>query len=486
MSRYKLGYNVIYLLCSKAAYIAASFALYIVLVRAFDRYEINIFGLAIAFNNLFIVVVDFGVTHVIIRLSASYTRENLLSVFLSGIAVKCIYVLFWYAILYVGVYIMYQDDLTQKAIYIGCLSALVRSFSEYIDGISTGIGRSELAAVFNVIQYFLIFSLCTIIGYFLKWGLMPVLYCYCFVMSFSFVMRLLWILKYVGMKSKIIKIISLLKELIYESPKFGISLITLALTGSNLCLIIISLIDSTKTDLAIFQGAQKIIGLTIIFGGVIGQSLYAAASNAIAKKNEEELYSYMQRSLHLLTVLSFGSMVFFSIMGQYIVNLLYAGRLEGTAGLLFIISIGLPLGLLIQIPYVNLAAAKKQGITMVIVLTIGLISIPVVYYSTEIWKLQGTAFAYVIMLSIQCIILIFAQKIVLGHLPNFIELWKIILASGAMGILLYLMRESSFPTILTGLIGTVSYLIILILFKEDEILFGPYMPAIKHKFRSIR
>ena len=55
---YALGANAMFLLMARASQIAASFLLYVILVRIFDRDQINTFGLALTFNNLFALAAD--------------------------------------------------------------------------------------------------------------------------------------------------------------------------------------------------------------------------------------------------------------------------------------------------------------------------------------------------------------------------------------------------------------------------------------------
>ncbi|MCP4106508.1 MAG: oligosaccharide flippase family protein, partial [Desulfobacteraceae bacterium] len=315
---HSFGKNAIFLILSKVSYIGASFILYIVLVQVLDRNQINIFGLAISFNSLFIIIADFGITEVVIRSSASCPREKLSSVFLSGLILKTIYAIAWYLLLYIVIKLIYHDVIMQKAIFIACFSALIRSFSEYIEGIATGVGKSGLVAVFTLIQYSLLLFLAVMAGVVFRWGVISVLYSYVIVMFVSLIMRLIWLVRYTKLKFNTLEVLESFMVYIKESPKFGIALITATINGAHLYLIIISLIDKTSNDLAVFQGGQKILALLHILGGMVGRSFYAAASNAIVLKNDYELKKLLQKATHYLAIISFGAIVLFTVMGQEI------------------------------------------------------------------------------------------------------------------------------------------------------------------------
>lgn len=461
---HNFGKNTIFLILSKLFYIGASFIFYILLVQVFDRDEINTFGLAISFNSLFIIIVDFGITEVVIRSSSKCSRNNLMSIFITGMMCKIVYALLWYAILYIIVHYLYSDGLIRHAIYIACFSALIRSFSEYIEGIATGIDKSEIVAGFTFIQYAVLLFLSILVGIIFRWGIIAVLYSYVAVMIIFLFMRLLWFFHCTDIVINTTVFARSLKKIIQESPKFGIAMITATINGAHLYLIIISIIDKTSNELAIFQGGQKVLGLLHILGGMIGRSFYAASSQAFALDNNEIIRDLLQKATHYLAVISFGTLVMFTIMGREIADIIYMGNLQGAGWILIVLSFSIPFALFQYIPCAILPAINKQGIVTVILFIMGIIGWPMTYWATNSCGINGTAFVYIFLSFVQVALLLIAQKLCTGYWIPFNELGKIISAASIMGILLLLIK-ALLPSWLTCFIGFIIYVYLLILLE---------------------
>jgi O-antigen/teichoic acid export membrane protein len=467
VGQYRLFKNTALLLLSRGFYIGIMFMIYVILVRGMQRHEINTYSLAIIFYNLFILVVDFGITDVIIRRSAAEDGKSIYALFSSGILAKSYYAVVGYIILFLIVTAIYSSLSTRQAILILCLGATIGSFSDFFDGLMVGIGRVEVVAVCTFCQYGILLAGSYYAAIIKNMGLFPILWIHVCVVCVFCLLRILWISRFRKFNREAPKQPQLIRSMRHESIAFGISSVIVYISGTHLYVFIISLMTNVRDELAVFQGGIRIVGLAFVLGTIVSKSLFAAASNALKLKNRADFLSHISRSEHLLALVFIGGVFLLATLHNEIVNLLYGQKLAGANKVLLLAAISMPISFYGFICDAVLGAAQKQSKRMKANLIWGIIAVPLTFFMTKWFGIGGTTVAWVIVSAGQTIVLVIVQYKYVGYRISTISLWKIVLSGIFMSLFAYYGKNCM--NVIYVIIGAVSiYIGMLIVFREDK------------------
>jgi len=480
MKTYKLLYNTTFLFLSKAIYVSSLFIIFAIVVRCYSRADANLYALALAFNNFFIFMADFGTVDIVIRRSSIAEKDDLFAIFLSGLLVKLVYALGASLVIFFAIRIMYDDALTRYAILIFCFNAVIYSFSEYIDGIATGVGRTEIISFFNFIQYAALLGMYWRFSVIAPQPIISLMWWHTVVVAIFLLVRIRWVHQLCEWRYKKEYLVKCLKGMLKDNPAFGVSSIVEYVAGTHLYIIAISLFQVARNDLAVFQGAFKIFGFSYLVGAIICRSLFAATSLSIIKQDEAELRLHVNRAFHMMGVVFIFIFSMLFNMGDKVMKLLYGGQLPGSETILSYLIIALPVGYFGFVADALLPAANLQRVKTLINVATLVVAVPIVYLFTKNYGIKGTAISWVVISFGKISCLLVAQYVYFKFVPNWKELWKIVLSAGIIGCgFWFLKNELSLIPLL--LIGGVSYILLLLVFKEDEAIF----PSLRNKLRLI-
>jgi len=480
MKTYKLLQNTSFLLLSKAIYVGSLFIIFTLVVRSFPRYEVNVYSLAIAFNSFVIFLADFGATDLVIRKSATSEKDRLFEILLSGVVVKLVYFLAASIVLYGAVIIMYEDALTRYAIYIFCLNGGIFSFSEYIDGIATGLGRAEVISVFNFIQYSILLALYWVFCLIIPQSFASILWMHALIVAVFLIIRTFWVVRICRGQYYLNDIFKKIRKYFKESPVFGVSAILENISGTYLYIITISLIAGVKNDLGVFQGAAKIFSISYLMGAIVCRSLFAATSLSIKNESETELRLHVQRAFHMMGVVFIFIFILFLNLGDHVMKLFYGDRLPGSEAILSLLIVALPVGFFGFVADALLPAANLQRVkTLINVITLAA-AVPIVYFLTKSYGIKGTSISWVIISYGKISFLLLAQYVYFRFIPDYKELWKIGLSAAIVGCCLWFFKNS-LPLITSTVLAGCFYILLLFALKEDESI----TPGLRQKLRLI-
>lgn len=442
-----------------------SFLYFILVARMIGVENIGKFSFALSFTAIFAMVLDFGLTQVLIRESAR-DKEKTGRYLANAVALKLIGALFIYAAVVIIINVMGYPAITKQLVYVSGLVMLIDSFSLSFFGVLRGNHNLKYESWGVIINQISVVTAGLVVLW-LKLGLVPLMAAYAIGSLFNFLFSTLMLKKTYGIKIRIGLEKSILKELLKFAIPFAIAGIFVRLYSSMDIVLLSKMADDQSVGW--YSAAYK-IAFALQFVGVASLASVYPAFSYYYQNSKEQLSATFTKVLYYLSILSLPLSIGVIAIADKVIEPIFGVEYMGSVPALQILMLCLPLAFLCFPIGAMLNACDRQnwntanlGVTAIANIILNLILIPKFGY-------MGSAYAallsYVIMLSFGLVIV--------GKIINYdkkylaVSILKIVFSCAVMaGVVMYLKQYIHFIPVI--IIGVVAYFLALLVVKGISI-----------------
>lgn len=400
MSNKVLAKNTVWYISALATQKALSFLYFIIIARAIGVEDLGKFSFALSFTTIFAIVLDFGMTQVLIRESAR-DKQSAQKYLSSSLGIKLIGSAIIYLFVIFLINIMQYPTITKQLVYITGIVMIFDSLALSFYGILRGhhnLKFESLGAVANQ-TLVLLFGFLAVT---MNWGLRIIMSAYLIGSLFNFTYSALWMYLKTKIKPILSYDIKIIKTLLIYSLPFAIAGIFMRLY-SNIDIVLLSKMTN-DTAVGLYGVAYKVSFALQFMGLAVLASVYPIFCSYFLS-DKSMLETTYNKVLYFMLFLSLPLSVGVIAVSDKIIGPVFGQQYEASLPAIYFMMTAIPLSFMSYPSGALLNACNKQNINTAILGITALFSIMLNLILIPIFGFVGSAMAvplsYALMLSSQ-------------------------------------------------------------------------------------
>ena len=456
--------NMSWILISQIITSICGFIWTILIARYLGVNDYGILGFAISLTGILAITVDFGIsTHIVRHIATDY---DIAPKYLGNvIPLKSLFSVGTFILTLIILIILKSDNITITVTLLFTIEMIIKSFISLLNGPFQAYEKGKYQGIGNVIAstLLLLFIFITI---FTDLGIYGI--------SISYIVSNLiaLIYEYYSLKKNITKPkfeidTRFCKTIMLSSLPFAVTSILYSVYYSIDAVMLTQLVGNYATG--IYNASYKLISVLTLFYAVYGAVIFPVMSK-FYKNDEKLLLISFEKSMKYITLLILPLVIATMIYSTDIIQFIYGHEYDAAASPLsilgwtvFLLYIAGACNTLLNASHKEMTVTKMYAIAAIFNIGLNFILIPILSY-------DGAAITTVLSDILIMIIQIYVIY-KLGHRPNkklYYDLLKIIIGSGILGIVLYLLRLNMWVAIPVGIIIYFTIVYLLKIFDDDD------------------
>jgi len=456
--------NMSWLLVSQIIASVCGFIWTILMARYLGEDKYGIFGFATSFTGILVILVDLGIsTHIVRHIATDYdSAPRYLG---NAIPLKVIFSVLCTVITLIALIIMNVDELVIKVTLLFTLEMIIKSYVNLFNGTFQAFEKGKYQGIGNTILH-LILLIFILIAIFTDLGLYGIAISYILANTIVFVYEYIMLNKHVA-KPKYELDKEFCKNITLFSIPFAVTGLLYTIYYSIDIVMLTNMVGTYATG--IYNATYKLISVLTLFFSVYTAVIFPVMSR-FYKNNESLFLISFEKSIKYLMLIIIPLAVATVFYSKDVMQLIYGHSYDGGSTVLSILIwtvcllfISGACNTLLNASYKEVSVTKIYAIAAVFNVILNFIMIPHFSY-------DGAAITTVLSdILIVCIQAYIIYK--LGHRPNkrlYQDIVRIIIASGVLGIALYLLNMNMWLAIPVGIIIYLATIYILRFFDNDD------------------
>lgn len=456
--------NMSWLLISQIIASICGFIWTIVIARYLGVSDYGIMGFAISLTGILSFTIDFGIsTHIVRHIATDY--DSAPKYLGNTIPLKSIFSIGTFILTLIVLILMKSDELTITITLLFTIEMIIKSFIGLLNGSFQAFEEGKYQGIGNTIlnTILLVFILISI---FTDLGLFGITISYIIANLIALIYEYYTFTKHIS-KPKFEFDKNFCKTITIASIPFAAGAILYTIYYSIDVIMLTKLVGNYATG--IYNATYKLISVLNLFYGVYGAVIFPVMSKLY--KNDKKLLTVsFEKSIKYLMLIITPIAIATSFYSSDIIYLIYGHEYDAAASVLSILIWTVCLlfvngvcNFLLNSSHEEITVTKIYGIAAVFNIVLNFIMIPYLSY-------DGAAITTVL----SDILIIILQLYVIyriGHRVNrklFLDLAKIILGSGILGIALYFLNLNMWVALPVGIIIYFATVYLLRVFDDDD------------------
>ena len=456
--------NMSWLLVSQIIASVCGFIWTILMARYLGVDKYGIFGFATSFTGILVILVDLGIsTHIVRHIATDY--DSAPKYLGNAIPLKVIFSVLCTVITLIALIIMNVDELVIKVTLLFTLEMIIKSYVNLFNGSFQAFEKGKYQGIGNTILH-LILLIFILIAIFTDLGLYGIAISYILSNAIAFVYEYLMLTKHVT-KPKYELDKEFCKNITLFSIPFAVTGLLYTIYYSIDIVMLTNMVGTYATG--IYNATYKLISVLTLFYSVYTAVIFPVMSR-FYKNDESLLVISFEKSIKYLMLIIIPLAVATVFYSKDVMQLIYGHSYDGGSTVLSILIwtvcllfISGACNTLLNASHKEVSVTKIYAIAAIFNVILNFFMIP--YYSYD-----GAAITTVLSdILIVCIQAYIIYK--LGHRPNkrlYHDLVRIIIASGVLGIALYLLNMNMWLAIPVGIIIYLAAIYLLRFFDNDD------------------
>ena len=456
--------NMSWLLVSQIIASVCGFIWTILMARYLGVDKYGIFGFATSFTGILVILVDLGIsTHIVRHIATDY--DSAPKYLGNAIPLKVIFSVLCTVITLIALIIMNVDELVIKVTLLFTLEMIIKSYVNLFNGSFQAFEKGKYQGIGNTILH-LILLIFILIAIFTDLGLYGIAISYILANTIVFVYEYIMLNKHVA-KPKYELDKEFCKNITLFSIPFAVTGLLYTIYYSIDIVMLTNMVGTYATG--IYNATYKLISVLTLFYSVYTAVIFPVMSR-FYKNNESLFLISFEKSIKYLMLIIIPLAVATVFYSKDVMQLIYGHSYDGGSTVLSILIwtvcllfISGACNTLLNASYKEVSVTKIYAIAAVFNVILNFIMIPHFSY-------DGAAITTVLSdILIVCIQAYIIYK--LGHRPNkrlYQDIVRIIIASGVLGIALYLLNMNMWLAIPVGIIIYLATIYILRFFDNDD------------------
>jgi len=456
--------NMSWLLVSQIIASVCGFIWTILMARYLGVDKYGIFGFATSFTGILVILVDLGIsTHIVRHIATDY--DSAPKYLGNAIPLKVIFSVLCTVITLIALIIMNVDELVIKVTLLFTLEMIIKSYVNLFNGSFQAFEKGKYQGIGNTILH-LILLIFILIAIFTDLGLYGIAISYILANTIVFVYEYIMLNKHVA-KPKYELDKEFCKNITLFSIPFAVTGLLYTIYYSIDIVMLTNMVGTYATG--IYNATYKLISVLTLFYSVYTAVIFPVMSR-FYKNNESLFLISFEKSIKYLMLIIIPLAVATVFYSKDVMQLIYGHSYDGGSTVLSILIwtvcllfISGACNTLLNASYKEVSVTKIYAIAAVFNVILNFIMIPHFSY-------DGAAITTVL----SDILIVWIQAYIiykLGHRPNkrlYQDIVRIIIASGVLGIALYLLNMNMWLAIPVGIIIYLATIYILRFFDNDD------------------
>ncbi|MBR3140483.1 MAG: flippase [Methanobrevibacter sp.] len=456
--------NMSWLLVSQIIASVCGFIWTILMARYLGVERYGIFGFATSFTAILVIIVDLGIsTHIVRHIATDY--DSAPKYLGNAIPLKVIFSIACTIITLIALIIMNVDELVIKVTLLFTLEMIIKSYVNLFNGSFQAFEEGKYQGIGNTILH-LILLVFIIIAIFTDLGLYGIAVSYILANAIAFAYEYLMLTKHVT-KPKYELDKEFCKKITLLSIPFAVTGLLYTIYYSIDIVMLTNMVGSYATG--IYNATYKLISVLTLFYSVYTAVIFPVMSRYY-KNDESLLLISFEKSIKYLMLVIIPLAVATAFYSADVMHLIYGQSYKGGASVLSILIWTVCLLFISGACNSLLNASHKEVSVTKIYAIAAVFNVVLNFFMIPHFSYDGAAITTV--LSDILIVVIQAYVIYkLGHRPNkrlYQDVGRIIIASGVLGIALYLLNMNMWLAIPVGIIIYLAAIYILRFFDNDD------------------
>ena len=456
--------NMSWLLVSQIIASVCGFIWTILMARYLGVERYGIFGFATSFTAILVIIVDLGIsTHIVRHIATDY--DSAPKYLGNAIPLKVIFSIACTIITLIALIIMNVDELVIKVTLLFTLEMIIKSYVNLFNGSFQAFEEGKYQGIGNTILH-LILLVFIIIAIFTDLGLYGIAVSYILANAIAFTYEYLMLTKHVT-KPKYELDKEFCKKITLLSIPFAVTGLLYTIYYSIDIVMLTNMVGSYATG--IYNATYKLISVLTLFYSVYTAVIFPVMSRYY-KNDESLLLISFEKSIKYLMLVIIPLAVATAFYSADVMHLIYGQSYKGGASVLSILIWTVCLLFISGACNSLLNASHKEVSVTKIYAIAAVFNVVLNFFMIPHFSYDGAAITTV--LSDILIVVIQAYVIYkLGHRPNkrlYQDVGRIIIASGVLGIALYLLNMNMWLAIPVGIIIYLAAIYILRFFDNDD------------------
>jgi O-antigen/teichoic acid export membrane protein len=427
-----------------------------------ERY--GIFGFATSFTAILVIIVDLGIsTHIVRHIATDY--DSAPKYLGNAIPLKVLFSIACTIITLIALIIMNVNELVIKVTLLFTLEMIIKSYVNLFNGSFQAFEEGKYQGIGNTILH-LILLVFILIAIFTDLGLYGIAVSYILANAIAFIYEYYMLTKHVT-KPKYELDKEFCKKITLLSVPFAVTGLLYTIYYSIDIVMLTKMVGSYATG--IYNATYKLISVLTLFYSVYTAVIFPVMSRYY-KNDESLLLISFEKSIKYLMLVIIPLAVATAFYSAEVMHLIYGQSYKGGASVLSILIWTVCLLFISGACNSLLNASHKEVSVTKIYAIAAVFNVILNFFMIPHFSYDGAAITTV--LSDILIVIIQAYVIYkLGHRPNkrlYQDVGRIIIASGVLGIALYLLNMNIWVAIPVGIIIYLVAIYLLRFFDNDD------------------
>nr|WP_292893704.1 flippase [Methanobrevibacter sp.] len=427
-----------------------------------ERY--GIFGFATSFTAILVIIVDLGIsTHIVRHIATDY--DSAPKYLGNAIPLKVLFSIACTIITLIALIIMNVNELVIKVTLLFTLEMIIKSYVNLFNGSFQAFEEGKYQGIGNTILH-LILLVFILIAIFTDLGLYGIAVSYILANAITFIYEYYMLTKHVT-KPKYELDKEFCKKITLLSVPFAVTGLLYTIYYSIDIVMLTNMVGSYATG--IYNATYKLISVLTLFYSVYTAVIFPVMSRYY-KNDESLLLISFEKSIKYLMLVIIPLAVATAFYSAEVMHLIYGQSYKGGASVLSILIWTVCLLFISGACNSLLNASHKEVSVTKIYAIAAVFNVILNFFMIPNFSYDGAAITTV--LSDILIVIIQAYVIYkLGHRPNkrlYQDVGRIIIASGVLGIALYLLNMNIWVAIPVGIIIYLVAIYLLRFFDNDD------------------
>lgn len=456
--------NMSWLLVSQIIASVCGFIWTILMARYLGVEKYGIFGFATSFTAILTIIVDLGIsTHIVRHIATDY--DSAPKYLGNAIPLKVLFSIACTIITLIALIVMNVDELVIKVTLLFTLEMIIKSYVGLFNGSFQAFEEGKYQGIGNTILH-LILLVFILIAIFTDLGLYGIAVSYILANAIAFVYEYLMLTKHVT-KPKYELDKEFCKKITLLSIPFAVTGLLYTIYYSIDIVMLTNMVGNHATG--IYNATYKLISVLTLFYSVYTAVIFPVMSRYY-KNDESLLLISFEKSIKYLMLVIIPLAVATVFYSSDVMHLIYGQSYKGGASVLSILIWTVCLLFISGACNSLLNASHKEVSVTKIYAIAAVFNVVMNFFMIPHFSYDGAAITTV--LSDILIVVIQAYVIYkLGHRPNkrlYQDVARIIIASGVLGIALYLLNMNMWLAIPVGIIIYLAAIYLLRFFDNDD------------------
>jgi len=456
--------NMSWLLVSQIIASVCGFIWTILMARYLGVERYGIFGFATSFTAILVIIVDLGIsTHIVRHIATDY--DSAPKYLGNAIPLKVLFSIACTIITLIALIIMNVNELVIKVTLLFTLEMIIKSYVNLFNGSFQAFEEGKYQGIGNTILH-LILLVFILIAIFTDLGLYGIAVSYILANAIAFIYEYYMLTKHVT-KPKYELDKEFCKKITLLSVPFAVTGLLYTIYYSIDIVMLTKMVGSYATG--IYNATYKLISVLTLFYSVYTAVIFPVMSRYY-KNDESLLLISFEKSIKYLMLVIIPLAVATAFYSAEVMHLIYSQSYKGGASVLSILIWTVCLLFISGACNSLLNASHKEVSVTKIYAIAAVFNVILNFFMIPHFSYDGAAITTV--LSDILIVIIQAYVIYkLGHRPNkrlYQDVGRIIIASGVLGIALYLLNMNIWVAIPVGIIIYLVAIYLLRFFDNDD------------------